>query len=45
MSSCFVINAPYFVVGLWSVVKHWLDPRTAAKVGRLPLALTTRELA
>ena len=35
MSSCFVINAPYFVVGLWSVVKHWLDPRTAAKVGRL----------
>ena len=33
MSSCFVINAPYFVVGLWSVIKHWLDPRTAAKVG------------
>ena len=32
MSNCYVINAPYFVVGLWSVVKHWLDPRTVAKV-------------
>lgn len=36
MSRCFVINAPYFVVGLWAVVKHWLDPRTAAKVGLPP---------
>lgn len=24
--------AAQFVVGLWSVVKHWLDPRVAAKV-------------
>jgi hypothetical protein len=27
-----IVNAPYLFSGVWSIVKGWLDPKTAAKI-------------
>lgn len=32
MSKIFLVNAPYLFWKAWSIIKAWLDPRTAAKV-------------
>lgn len=32
MSKMFIINAPLFFAATWSLIKGWLDPRTASKV-------------
>jgi hypothetical protein len=31
----YIINAPYLFSGVWSVIKPWLDPATAAKINIL----------
>ena len=32
MGATFVVNAPFSFTGAWSVVKHFLDERTRAKI-------------
>lgn len=32
MNKMLIINAPLFFAATWSIIKGWLDPRTAAKI-------------
>jgi len=29
---CLILNAPWIFMGIWHIIKHWLDPATASKV-------------
>ncbi|KAF2075830.1 hypothetical protein CYY_002864 [Polysphondylium violaceum] len=29
---CLILNAPWIFMGIWHIIKHWLDPNTASKV-------------
>ncbi|GAM21152.1 hypothetical protein SAMD00019534_043270, partial [Acytostelium subglobosum LB1] len=32
LSKCFILNAPWMFMGIWSIIKHWLDPYTVSKI-------------
>mmetsp|Transcript_23126 Transcript_23126/g.56222 ORF Transcript_23126/g.56222 Transcript_23126/m.56222 type:complete len:426 (+) Transcript_23126:60-1337(+) len=44
LKSVFVVNVPYFVKGIWSMIKPFLDPFVAAKVRLYGKSETTKEL-
>ncbi|EGC28251.1 hypothetical protein DICPUDRAFT_44467 [Dictyostelium purpureum] len=32
LQKCLILNAPWIFMGIWHIIKHWLDPNTASKV-------------
>eukprot|EP01132_Coremiostelium_polycephalum_P001183 gene1183-1495_t len=32
LARCLILNAPWIFMGIWHIIKHWLDPYTASKV-------------
>jgi len=32
LSKCFILNAPWMFMGIWSIIKHWMDPYTVSKI-------------
>ncbi|EFA82279.1 cellular retinaldehyde-binding/triple function domain-containing protein [Heterostelium album PN500] len=32
LARCLILNAPWVFMGVWNIIKHWLDPYTVSKI-------------
>eukprot|EP01133_Synstelium_polycarpum_P012400 gene12400-14552_t len=41
LARCLILNAPWVFMGIWHIIKHWLDPYTVSKI----MFVKTKQLA